>query len=210
MVHRVVAFRSDTFRLGGTKYRVSADGVAAVKLLNAIVEASASGHSLFRFRPQLRTLRNSNCRALLCHVATITRDQKIRLIAIWLRSNCPGTIGIEAIARFSDAKEERIRVAVAKALQRMSGWSVLREMQHDPSPRVRFLAAPQISRPFNDRLDRFSHSVEPITSGSKQSRELYVSPDCELQNPITLRTRNMIRRVLERIRALVRSQHSVT
>ncbi|MFC1759206.1 hypothetical protein ACFL2H_10645, partial [Planctomycetota bacterium] len=185
-----------------------AEGVAAVELVHEIVEAigeARAGQSLFSFRPRIRSLRNSDCRAVLAYLAISTPEQRTRLVAIWLRGQQSGPIGTEAIAQFASNNEERIRFAVAKAMHRMSGWSVLSEMRCDPSPRVRRLAKPRVARSFSDRLGDFSDSVEVVKTTMAKPAELFVSPHCDFQKRFTLRTGSMIRKVLERIRSLLAS-----
>ena len=196
MRHRVIARRSDSFQLNGKRFRVGADGVAAVELVNEILDSVDVGCGLFRYRTRIRGLRNRSCRAVLSYLASHTEDEQTRLIAIWLRGQLSQPIGTEAIAAFATDSNERVRLAVAKAMHRMSGWSVLSELQRDSSTRVRRVAAPRNRR-------SFSRSVDCIESNAQASSELYVSPDCEIQDPVTLRTDLMIRSVLERIRELL-------
>lgn len=203
MRHRVIARRSDTFKLHGKRYRVGADGVAAVRLVNEALEAIDRGSGLWRFRTRIRGLRSRSCRAVLSYLASRTEDEQTRLVAIWLRGQLSQATGTEAIAAFATDSKERVRFAVAKAMHRMSGWSVLAELQRDHSERVRRVAAPRIRRSFTDRLGSFSQSVDIVESNAATPGELYVSPDCEIQDPVTLRSNIMIRSVLERIRELL-------
>ena len=203
MRHRVIARRSDSFQLHGKRFRVGADGVAAVELVNEILDSIDVGRGLFRYRTRIRALRHRSCRAVLSYLASHTEDGQTRLVSIWLRGQLSQPIGTEAIAAFATDSNERVRLAVAKAMHRMSGWSVLSELQRDSSIRVRRVAAPRNRRSFSDRLGSFSRSVDCIESNAQASSELYVSPDCEIQDPVTLRTDLMIRSVLERIRELL-------
>ena len=203
MRHRVIARRSDSFQLHGKRFRVGADGVAAVELVNEILGAIDFERGLFRYRMRIRELRNRSCRAVLSYLASHTEDEQTRLVAIWLRGQLSQAIGTEAIAAFATDRNERVRLAVAKAMHRMSGWSVLAELQRDSSIRVRRVAAPGNRRSFSDRLGSFSSSVDFIEAPARTTGELYVSPDCEIQDPVTLRTNLIIRSVLERIRELL-------
>jgi len=83
---------------------------------------------LFALRGEIRTVRKTQCKAVLTHLVNVTTNGKLRLIAIWLRGQCGGYLGKKAIAKLPSADSEAVRLKVAGALQRMSDWSTLKQI----------------------------------------------------------------------------------
>lgn len=197
--------RSYSFQLSDSRsdsrYRFGSSG--AEQLINDMVRSVGEGQSLFRFRERVRALRTQRCNAALSYLIEIAPVQQSRLFAIWLRGRCGGYIGTGVLERYAFDDDERIRRAVAKALQNMSGWSILSKMaRNDPSPRVRRLASPPLRQSFNDRLNRFSGDLSPIKISSSPA-SFYLSPDVRLRHPVLAKSAEAIRRILSHIKLLV-------
>jgi hypothetical protein len=203
-----------TFRIGRARYRIQPAGVFAIKLAVKILRLSEEHRPLFSLKGEIRAVRQSLCRAALTHLISKTSDEKLRLIAIWLRGQCGGYLGIDVLAKFSKSESEVVRLKVARALHQMSGWSVLQQMaSKDSSPRVRRLASPREPRRFHARLsefvDRFSSYPDRV-GGLHPMRELYIARDFEIAPPKELKSGDFIRAVLERIRLIVRGPFEVS
>lgn len=197
------ADRSHVFRLAGRRYRVKASGEQIIELAIEMLKHIEAKQPLMPLRSKIRTLRVKHCTAILAHLVEATTDHRLRLIAIWLRGQCGGHIGTQVLARFAGDKDERTRAAVAKALQRLNDWTVLRVMStDDTSERVRRLASPRVYRAFGTRLHDYAQCVTPIPV-FRHERFLYLSPLLELQKHSRIKSAELIRRILERIRHLV-------
>jgi hypothetical protein len=192
-----------TFKLGGRKYLVRSAGVQAVTLAIQMLWRVEGKSSLMPLRAEIRALTAKNCSAVLTHLIEVADDRRLRIIAIWLRGRCRGHIGTHVIAGFAHYPDERTRVAVAKALRQLNDWNVLRDMStDDESARVRRLASPRNKRAFRTRLVEYSENVAPTPIG-RPHRFLYLSPSFVIQQSKRIRSVQLIREVLERIRYLV-------
>ena len=177
------------FRVHRRWYRVGTEGVKAVTLAAEILRLVESRQSLLPLRARIRAMRMKDCKAALAHLVQATPDRRLRLIAIWLRGQCGGYIGAEIIANFARDDDERTRVAVVKALQRMRDWNVLELVSvNDASERVHRLALPRVPRNFTTRLHKYAENVSPIAV-CPRPRFLYLSPLLDLHKP--LRTRSL-------------------
>lgn len=200
---------SHKFRLVGRTHRVGPSGVKALRLAVEILTFTEANRSLLPLRTKIRAVRMTNCKAALTHLVEATPDPRLRRIAIWLRGQCGGYIGTEVLAQFAGDDDHRIRAAVAKSLQRMSAWTLLRDIScGDSSERVRRLASPRVSRDFSTRLHQYTERVLPIPI-PPHNRFLYLSPLLNLYNPIRIKSTELIRMFLERIREMVRGGNSL-
>ena len=115
-----------------------------------------------------------------------------------------GHLGTEIVARCVDAEDERLRAATAKALRRMSAWAVLTNLATaDPSARVRQLASFPARAEFSTRLHEYVNQVTPLTVAPRH-QPLWLAPWLELRRPMRGKSVELIRRILEQIRRLVR------
>lgn len=65
----------------------------AIKLAVTILWMTEHKRSLFSLRRDLRAMRKSRCRAALTHLIEVTTNDRLRLIAIWMRGQCGGYQG---------------------------------------------------------------------------------------------------------------------
>ena len=200
-------------RIGRVRYRIRPEGVVAIKLAVEIWRMTEQNRPLFALRNDIRAVRKTLCKAALMHLIKVTKNEKLRLIAIWLRGQCGGYVGTEILAELSTADAEVVRLKVAGALQRMSGWGVLERMSaSDPSLRVRRLASSREPRTFHSRLREYvdkSTLLPVVAKDTALVRDLYVATDFELTQPKAPKSVEFIRQVLERIRFLVRGRIEV-
>ena len=206
----VTVDRSHVFQLRGQSYRVRGSGLQAIELAFEILRYVQAKQSLLPLRSKIRGLRLKSCTAAIAYMIEATTDRRLRLIAIWLRGQCHGHIGISVIAKFAADNDVRTRMAVAKALRNLNEWSVLRMMAtYDHSERVRRLASPRSTEVFSARLGEFTKSVAS-NCVSRHRRFLYVSPLFEMQAPARRKSAEFIRQVLDRIRSLVHGKDAST
>lgn len=216
-LNEVAGFNASNWRtkvnLGGVRYRINPAGVQAIKLAVTILWMTEHKRSLFSLRRDLRAMRKSRCRAALTHLIEVTTNDRLRLIAIWMRGQCGGYLGTEVLAKLSVVDAEAVRLKVARAMQRMSGWSVLERMSVcDPSLRVRRLASSREPSEFHSRLRDYvnkSTSLPVVAKDTAPGRELYVATDFEFAKRMAPKSVEYIREVLDRIRFLVRGRIEV-
>lgn len=195
--------RMHIFYLDGRRYQVGVAGVHAVCLALKIRERAKHHQSLIPLRDEIRTVRRSKCRATLAYLIEFALDSQLQLIAIWLRGLCGGYVGTSAIAKYADAPNERVRAAVAGALQRLSAWALLETMStNDQADHVRRIAAQRRRRQFNARLRRFTGNVRTIPC-DYSPRQLYESRAVDVYSVHPPKPVTWIRQILERIRRLV-------
>lgn len=194
------------FRLGGHRYPVGVKGVRTLTLLLRIYErfAISSGpERLHGVRGEVREVQLLRSTAVLSHVVACTSDPAVRIISIWLRGRCGGTIGTSVVARFSTAPDQQTRKEVARALKRMSAWGQLANMAtNDRCERVRRIAATPPSRPFGERLAAFSMHASHL-EGSSNAAPMFISPGFEWGQGQPPKSPSVIRTILQRIRQLV-------
>jgi hypothetical protein len=202
-----------TFYIGRVRYRIRPEGLVAIKLAVEILWMTQQKRPLFSLRSDIRAVQKTLCKAALTHLIKVTTNEELRLIAIWLRGLCGGYLGTEVLAKLSNADSEAVRLKVAGALQRMSGWSVLERMNaSDPSPRVRRRASSRVPREFHSRLRQYVDKSQPLPFVAKHTsrdREVYIATDLEFKQPKGPKSVEFIRSVLERIRFLVRGRFDV-
>ena len=200
-------------RVGGTPYQIQQAGVRAIKLAVKIWWLTEHKYSLFSLRSEIRAVRKTLCRAALTHLIEVTTNEQLRLIAIWLRGQCGGYLGTEVLAKYSTADAEAVRLKVAGAMHRMSGWSVLERMSaSDPSLRVRRRASPRSPREFRSSLRQYADSVMSLPVAEKDhslTAPIYIAKDFLFSPPRAPKSVELIRSVLERIRFIVRGRIEV-
>jgi hypothetical protein len=194
------------YRLHGRRYRVDSAGMQTLKLLSQICDSCAAcsdQNRLVRLRGQIRQVQALRSRSLLSWVAQRTGDPRLRLLAIWLRGRCGGSVGTSILARFATHPDLQTRKEVARALKRMGAWVQLREMaDNDPSARVRRLATTKPARDYRQRLSDYSKHIPrvPVTSAR---HPLFVSPELGIRQGRPAKSSWFIRLILERIHLLV-------
>ena len=193
------------FRIEKRLYRVNPDGAEALSILSEIHTASLTAKDRYwalRLRQHIRRIEFLNCRAIMSHVIKMTRDDRMRLLAIWLRGRCGGYIGTSSVAEYASSTCFEIQKESVRALQRMSGWADLRQIADSAENlRIRNLAKQRTAKPLNDRINSLLRNMRPIPQGSK-NKELWLLPGLALgfTTPKTIET---IRRILLRIKHLV-------
>ena len=209
--------RGYQFRLHGQRYYVGASSVRTLKLLADIYRACVTcddGTWPLRLRPQIRQVQAIEATPVLCLVVERTDDPTLRILAIWLRGRCGGSLGTSSLAKFATAGEsqsrspedDRTRREVARALKRMGAWVQLREMaEHDPNPRIRRLATAQPARPYRQRLAEYTQRVSRVSAATGK-QPLVLAPDLDLTQGRPPKSRSFIRTILERIHRLVTGQ----
>ncbi len=194
------------FRLRGRRYHVGSSGIRTLKLLAQIYDCCSTCADQswpFGIRDRIRQLQALHSRSLLSLVVERTDDPTLRVLAIWLRGRCGGSLGTSSLARFSSHPDDQTRKELARALKRMGAWVQLREMaDNDPSARVRRMAATRPSRPYPRRLADFSSHCFRREATSVR-RGLVVSPGLHIGQGRPPKSRRLIRMVLERIHGMV-------
>lgn len=194
------------FRLGGRRYYVGSRGIRTLRLLAEFHDSwstCADRSWPFRLRNQIRKAPTISARSVLSLVVERTADPTLRVLAIWLRGRCGGSLGTASLAKFSTHPDDQTRKEVARALKRMGAWVQLRPMAEcDPNPRIRRIATIQASRAYGLRLTDFS-SHFPKREVRSVQRELVVAPELDLSQGRPPKPRWVIRGILERIHHLV-------
>lgn len=203
---RFVFLRGSNYRLRGRQYRVGSSDARTLKLLAEIYDSCSACTDRswpFQLRSQIRRIQRLSARRLLNWVAERTDDPTLRVLAIWLRGRCGGSLGTSSLARFSTHPDDQTRKEVARCLKRMGAWVQLREMaDHDANPRIRRMATAQPPKPFRRRLADFSNRF-PRQEIRSIKRRLFVSPEADVGQGRPPKSRWIIRMVLERIHRIV-------
>jgi hypothetical protein len=197
--------KSSIIRIGGRRYRVGIAGCLAQRLVIDLRHSIRVGHSCFFLRPQIRAVQRDESTSILTKMIESAPDMTTRLIAIWLRGRCGGSLGTDLLRAFATSPEVRLRIAAAKALRQMHGWAALKEFEADASMRVRNLAASRARRSFKDRVGDFLPHLSTIATRNR-NRPTYVAPTVNLDARLPIRSLESIRRLLLRIRQLVRGE----
>ena len=203
------AKRDFCFRLRGRRYCVGSSGKRTLKLLTEFygtATACADPSWPFPLREKIRQVQALNWRSVLSYVVQLTHDPTLRLLAIWLRGRCGGSLGTSSLARFAAHRDDQTRKEVARALKRMGAWVQLREIaDNDTSERIRRMATMQPLRPYRDRLADFSNRL-PRLEVTSVKRPLFLSPELDVRQGRPPKSRSVIRMILERIHRLVAGQ----
>jgi hypothetical protein len=146
---------------------------------------------------------NDPTNIVLTLVVERTDDPTLRLLAIWLRGRCGGSLGTPILAKFSTHPDVQTRKEVARSLKRMGAWDQLREIAtHDANGRIRRIATTQPSKPYRDRLASFSRHMARVEIASVK-RHLLASPTIDVGHGRAPKSRWVIRMILERIHRIV-------
>jgi hypothetical protein len=198
------------FRIRSCGYRIGSDGVRTLKLLTEIYERRplrAEADWLLRCRKQIRQLQAYDACGALSLVVARTHNPRLRVLAIWLRGRCGGTVGTSTLTTFCADPDDQTRKEIARALKRMGAWSHLRAMaSSDANPRIRRIATDAPPPPFALRMsDLLQHFTEQelVTPSNK----VFVAPDLEEGHGRLPKSQAMIRVVLERIRDILAEGH---
>lgn len=176
-----------------------------LRLLAEIYDATSGVDrlSLVRRRQQIRQIESYDSRNVLTLVVKRTKDPHLRLLAIWLRGRCGGTIGTATVADYCSDADFQVRKVVARALQRMSAWSDLRAMAaKDPSDRIRRIATVRSPGPFAERLSSLLEHIPPDRTVPVR-RNLFIGPSFSLTQGRPPKSAATIRAILERIQRLL-------
>jgi hypothetical protein len=117
---------------------------------------SFAGTWPFRLRPQIRQVQAIDATPVLCLVVERTDDPTLRILAIWLRGRCGGSLGTSSLAAFATAADDRTRKEVARALKRMGAWAATardgRARSRSPHPPDRHRPAGPAVSPASGRV----------------------------------------------------------
>ncbi len=192
--------------VAGRRFQIGSSDMRTLKLLKEIYEACAlpgRGRGLFSVRVKIVEARALNSTSLLCLVAERTDDQAVRVLAIWLRGRCGGSLGTASLARFATHPDRQTRKETARALKRMGAWAPLRVMaESDTSERVRRMATSEPPKNYRERLASFSRGIPRIGPASANF-PLFVSPELIFGQARPPKPASAIRSVLERIHRLI-------
>lgn len=197
------------FRLRGRRYRVGSSGNRTLKLLTELYGSCSMCTDPswpIRLRKRLRQIESLNSRSVLSLVVERTDDPTVRLLAIWLRGRCGGSLGTSTLAKFATHPDDQTRKEVARALKRMGAWVQLREMaDNHTSERIRRMATSEPLRPYCGRLADFSSHFPRIEVPSVKL-PLFVSTELDVGQGRPPKSRWVIRMILERIHRIVAGQ----
>jgi hypothetical protein len=207
--HRLVGFPVQggyRYKIGDRRFRLYAADLLVLWQLGHIYEQCAmreGQHWAVHSRKQIRMLESARARPVLSLVIRKTKDPVLRILAIWLRGRCGGTLGTSLLAESSHHHDDQPRKETARALKRMSAWHLLRSMAAmDVNPRIRRMAVVAPPASFKERPSSFIGKCEtrPIPD---LARTLFVSPELNITQGKPPRSRALIRKILERIRQIV-------
>lgn len=200
-------YRDFRFVLFGRKYRVGASGLKALKLLEEAYYCFRDRQHTswpFALRSIVRQIRNVDGKSTLCFVAANTDNPTIRILAIWLRGHCGGTIGTQVLSQFCHHGDDQTRKEVARALKRMSAWEALSKFARDSNSRIARLASCKAPAPFSSKFERFATSVASLETplpSKKMAFDLHVELDRRVARPP--KSPKVIREILLRIKKLL-------
>ena len=194
------------FKLSGRQFRVTEDGARTLERLRQIYgECCISSDCAWaiRTRPIIREIQASHQVAVLTSVVDRTPDPVLRIIAIWLRGRCRGTLGTKILAKCAKHPDFHTRKETVRALKRMSAWSILDDIANsDDNERIRRMATCQPARPISQRIADFTLNLARIPS-SATKRRLYVSSKLDITRRKPPKSLATIRNILRRIHLLV-------
>jgi hypothetical protein len=194
------------FYVGGQRFRLGPSGLRTLRLFIEIGEKSRAATDRFwllSLRPQIREMEQGNARAALCLAVSRARDERLRVLAIWLRGRCGGTLGTSIVATHAKSPQRLMRKEVARCLCRMSGWADLRQIEAcEADPRIRRLASQSGPVTHVSRLKRFCQNVSQFAAPPGEP-QLFLAPGIESRQGRPPRPPWLIRLFLERIHRLV-------
>lgn len=194
------------FCVSGKKFRLGAAGLRTLRVLCELGDKSLTTNDvswLLPLRPRIREIERANARAALCLAISHTNQERLRLLAIWLRGRCGGSLGTSIVAAYATSPDRMFRKEVARCLKRMSGWSELRLMEaSELDPQIRRLATQASPATYKSRLSQFCQNVR-LSGTSPTESQLYVSAAVDNRQGRPPRPAWLIRLFLERIHRLV-------
>lgn len=194
------------FRIGRQRFRIGPRGAQTLKHLVSIYElcqTTGDRNCLIRVRPLIRDTERLNSGATLSLVVSQAKDPALRILAIWLRGRCGGTLGTKIVSRFANDLDFKTRKEVARALRRMSGWQTLDEMAaDDPIKRIRNMATCKPARPIVERIARFMNHVSR-RSVPPAKKDVFVAANVDYRHGKPPKSAELIRVILQRIRRLL-------
>lgn len=206
-------FPNDTryrFRINNQLFRVNPDGAEVLAILTEIYNASVSCENAcwaLRMRHCIRRIELLDARSVLTLVIQKTPDDRVRVLAIWLRGRCGGHIGTSVVAKYAYSPNLRMQKEAVRALRRMSGWSQLRAIANSAtSSRIRTMATQRAGRPLDDRLSSVLTNIRPIPIPPRRN-EIWILPGLRLSFTPPKAVEH-IRRVLMRIKRLASGPRS--
>ena len=198
------------FWLNGKCFRVGNSGVRTMQLMDELLQLAAresSTKSLFSSRALIRQVEYNESRCVLSYSITHARDANARLLAIFLRGRCGGSLGTSAVFQYAKDDDEWIRKLATRALKRMGAWAQLKEIaENDPSEKVRRIATANPPGLYSARLETFVRNVTPKPIEPSRAT-LYVAPGVEWDQGRKSKSASAIRMFLERIVRRLRGVH---
>ena len=197
---------SFAFMLLGRRYCIGPQGMRTLKLLQLIYDTRVRRFDNkwpFGIREYVKRIQRINSTRVLCLVAERTENPIMRILAIWLRGRCGGSLGTSTLARFTHHSDEQTRKEVARALKRMGAWAHLRGMAaRDTSERIKRIATSEPVRPYRDRLGDFVGRMACVKVSGEET-PLEVADNLDLGQGRPPKPTSLIRRILDRIHRLV-------
>ena len=194
------------FKLSGRRFRVTENGERTLECLRQIYSEcciSSDCAWAIRTRPIIREIQASHQVAVLTLVVDRTPDPVLRILAIWLRGRCRGTVGTKILAKCGNHPDFHTRKEAVRALKRMSAWSVLDDIANsDPNERIRRMATCKPSRPISQRIADFTLNLARLST-SEHEKRLYLSSKLDITRRKPPKSLATIRNILKRIHLLV-------
>ncbi|MEQ1827052.1 MAG: HEAT repeat domain-containing protein [Pirellula sp.] len=194
------------FTMLNRRFRVGWNGLRMLAQISVIAHGASQARKitwLLGYRNQINKVEAHNLQELLTLVIERTPQSRIRLLAIWLRGRCGGTVGTSAIYRFASDPDEQTRKESVRALVRMSAWVQLASIaEDDPSPRIRRMACCTPPTSHGERLHQFQRNITRLQRSQKRA-ELYVSPEMEIRASRPSKSLEFIQSILKRIQHIV-------
>ena len=164
--------------------------------------ANSLNSPMLHFRSQLRSCRHAKCgRAMLKYIIGNTTDEKMLVLAIWLRGWYRGTSGTREVTDVLPLLEARERRVAVRTLRRLSAWPQLKNLAtHDLDERVRRLATVAPPAKHKKRLSKFLNLLEEREITDSPQADLYVADHVDFSWSRPAKPPWFIRVILERIR----------
>ncbi len=191
------------FRVNGVSYRLGEAGTDSLKLAVDAMYLLQTGSSPIVLRQIIRGLKYSGSPAALAHLIEMTPDRDLRLVAVWLRGLCGGTIGSKILAKFFSAADEQLRYVLAKAMRRMKAWHDLEILaSNDPTARVQRIARHVPAVEFQARMETYTSGIKVVERHAPTFRQPFLAR-IGFAETVQPKSATEIREILERVRALV-------
>lgn len=203
------------FRIGHRTYRLFRKDFRCLKEMRKILDAAPNDGEenfswLLAHRTKIRKILRHEPAEALTLVSISTSDRATVRFALWLRGFQRRNVGAKQLLELARLNDSEIKYRVATTLQKIGAWAQLRELMSEPEMEQfqHSFEIPGVSSvPFEKRMTRFIKNVAKIDNVERIC-PLYVGED----NPSSgkpAKPKWLIRLVLDRVRMLVSSKHSL-